>query len=338
MAASHLIGAPALAERAPAITATAEKQARKYSDAELKKLTAQAEVLYKTKRAVELINLANDVLARDPKNATFLLYRGEGWGHRRRREQAIADFSASVAIAPSLRAYKDRAYLYKGTGEKEKALQDNLAAIKISPVASNYLNLAYQYYELLKFDESIAASQNTLATLNTEPFKSKEWLAVEANRMIGMNYLAKNQPTKALEFYNRAVENIPGYSDAAKKKNRPALIKLVKNYSGLFLLRGEAYEKSGKFKEAIAEYELTVDAFPTSFDFRRSLLRAYRKTNQNEKALALATDMLRQDDSPDLYYKRSEIYKKLGKPDLAKIDFDRARKIEYGVMGGIPSK
>lgn len=53
----------------------------------------------------------------------------------------------------------------------------------------------------------------------------------------------------------------------------------------------------------------------------------------NEKALALVNELLQLDDSPDLYYKRAEIYKKLGKDELAKVDFDRARKREDMFMG-----
>ena len=304
----------------------------------MKKLTQRAEVLYKAHKGVELINLSNEVLARDPKNALFLVYRGEGYGERKRRENAIADFTASLAITPSLRAYMDRAYLYKVTGEKDKALQDWQTIVKMRPIASNYFDLAFQYFEVLKLDESIAAGQKALSVLNTEPAGQRSRLATNANKIIGMAYLAKNQPAKALQSFTRAVELIPGYTTAAKSNDRSNLRKLVMNNSGLFLLRGEAFEKCGKLKEAIAEYELTVETFPTSFDFRRSLLRAYRKNNQNDKALAVVTDMLRQDDSPDLYYKRSEIYKKLGKPDLAKVDFNRARKIEYRLMGGIPAK
>ncbi len=329
---------PALASPPPTFDGNPKTRVEKFSDAELKNLIQKAEALYKAHRGVELVNLANEVLARDPKNALFLTYRGEGYGDRRRRENAIADFTASLAITPSLRAYRDRAYLYKVTGEKEKALQDWQTIVKMSPIASNYFDLAFQYFEVLKLDESIAAGQKALSLLNTEPAGKRSRLATNANKVIGMAFLAKNQPAKALQSFTRAVELIPGYTAAAKSNDRSTLRKLVMNNSGLFLLRGEAFEKSGKLKEAIAEYELTVETFPTSFDFRRSLLRAYRKNNQNDKALAVVTDMLRQDDSPDLYYKRSEIYKKLGKPDLAKVDFERARKIEYGLMGGIPPK
>ena len=43
--------------------------------------------------------------------------------------------------------------------------------------------------------------------------------------------------------------------------------------------------------------------------------------------------MLLEDDTPELYYKRAEIYKKLGKTAQAKIDLDRAANIEYSLMG-----
>ncbi len=48
----------------------------------------------------------------------------------------------------------------------------------------------------------------------------------------------------------------------------------------------------------------------TKNSFEEAYSRVYRKVGQDEKALALVTQLLQEDDSPDFYYKRAEIYKK----------------------------
>ena len=280
-----------------------------------------------------VIRISTELLEYPSVTTSYLETRAAAYSMSKNREQAVEDYSACIRIKPTALLYRLRAKEYHMLGDDAKARADTLEAVKLEPKASLILEQARQQMSHEDYDTAIATARRALTMLDTEPPDKRLEYEIAAHDQIGLSYLQLKEYTKARDEFDKALNLTPEWSQAIKKNDQAKIRSLAKWNGRKILRRGECYEKLGKFKEAQADYELVVESKPKSFDYRRSLLRLYRKAGQDDKALALVTQMLQEDDSPDLYYRRSEIYKKLGKEALAKKDFDRARKIEYDLMG-----
>ena len=319
-------------------TAAKKVAPKPLSAQELKKLEHEAELLTGNHNARQVIALTTNVLERNPNNPVFLALRGKAFLKIRKRPNAIEDFTASLKLRPDINTYRERAYTYKLMGDAQGCLNDRRTVARLAPTARNVLEVANAQMTLGNINECIEGCKKALTMLDSEPANKRNWAELECNEVLGQAYLGIDQPAKALGPLTRAVELVPGYAEAKKKEHSTSPLASARKYPDANLRRGEALEKTGRLKEAIVDYETAVQARPKSFDYRRSLLRAYRKYNQNDKALALVNQLLIEDDSPDLFYKRADIYKKLGKKDLAKIDEERAKKSEFDIMGSAKSQ
>lgn len=315
--------------------ASAKEQAQR-STAELRNLKKQGMLFYKTKKpnVHAMQKFAEDAIAKYPNEALFHTLRGKALADRKKREEAIAEYTTALKLKPDVDTYADRSYTYRCLGEDGKAVEDLQQIVKLAPTTRHYVWLCDRLMQRGHIDEAISLMLKGLTLSNKEPDMTERNEAKErAYDTLGRCYLALNKTDQALKYFNLGLEMFPGFTAACKKHDQSAIIKAVGGGTDQLLRRGEAYEKLGRLNEAAADYEIVVKIAPKSFEYRRSLLRLYRKTNQNDKALKLVSQMLIEDDSPDLYYKRADIYKKLGKTELAKVDEERARKIEYGIMG-----
>ena len=301
------------------------------SPTQLKQRQREAELLLDKANPRAAFQVANEVLQKDPGNATFLYLRAMANHKMKRREEAIVDFTASLKIKPDLQTYKDRAYTYKVLGDMHKSLADLQAMVRMSPNSDRIVDVAAMELEVGDIAACIRDAEKAVSMAKTS---DSDWKArIAAYQLLGKAYIQKNDCQRALQALNNGAKALSTGVDG-KKLNKEQIDKYAKGkFEDLFLLRGEAYEKSGKLKEAISDYEYIVSFHSKNTIVRRSLLRAYRKAGENNKALALVSQLLIEDDTPDLFYKRAEIYKKLGKPDLAKVDEQRARKIENDLMG-----
>ncbi len=145
--------------------------------------------------------------------------------------------------------------------------------------------------------------------------------------------MSKKDYKGALAALSKALDLLPGWIAANKKNDKPRMVEIAKSDGNRVLRRGEAFEKNRQAERGYFGLRTGSSGVPKELPFRRSLLRAYRKVGQDEKALALVTQLLQEDDAPDLFYKRAEIYKKLGKEAQANVDIARARKSENSLMG-----
>lgn len=328
-----------VADAAPTITDVAaskgDQTTQRFSASELKERAKQIELLVRRGDSRTAYRLANEVVSSDPKNAQFLYLRGFSLYHQKRREEAIADYTASLKIKPDIQVYKDRSYTYKMLGLMHKSLDDLRTVVKLRPAADPIADVATMEFETGDLDGCIRDAQKVVGMTSKATSNEDRIARVLASEMLGKAYLGKNNKAKAIECLNGGIQASLIGPNGKKITQPEANNKIGFRFQNLYLLRGEAYEKSGKLKEAMKDYENIVSLSPKRTTAKRSLLRLYMKAGENNKALALASELLIEDDSPDLYYKRSAIYKKLGKSDLAKIDFERARKIETELMGSI---
>lgn len=296
------------------------------SNKRVRALVAQTAKAYTEKNYGEVIRTASEGLKLEPKQAALLAYRAASYLELRMRDEALADYTTLIEVSPNASAYYKRSTIYDFRDEARKALSDLEESVKLLPSARLELKIAYTHKDLNEPDAAIAACKKALTMLKHEDADIRIYIEAECYEVITICYLRKNSPKQALESINKAI----AISDKWPEKNA---WNVKVRRANIIFHRGEAYEKLGNLKNAIADYETAKKAVPKNFGFRRSLLKAYRNTNLNEKALALVTEMLREDDSPDLYYKRAEIYEKLGKVELAKVDRARAKKTESTFMG-----
>lgn len=280
-----------------------------------------------------MVATANELLALEPNNVEWLSQRGGAFWELKKRERAIADYTAGLKLHPTAELYETRAYSNQAVGDYTAALNDIREAIKIRPRTRFFLKESRLLMEHGELKAGLAAAKKGLTFLNAEAAADRANLEIACYDAIGLAYLSNNDPKGTLVSLSKALD-LSGWTAAKNKNDKAKMLEIAKFDGNRLLRRGEAYEKLGKLPEAISDYELVVSAYPKSFPFRRSLLRAYRKVGQYEKALALATQLLQEDDSPDLYYKRADIYKKLGKEEQANVDLARARQIETRLMGG----
>jgi len=302
------------------------------------KLARESTELLKQKDYRGVVRVTTEGLDLSPKSPHFLSHRAYAYMYLKMREEAIIDYTQLLKITPSASSYFNRSQMYAALGQTKMQLKDLDEAIKLTPTARLLTKKAQTHTDLGELDNTIAAAKRALTLLDSEQADKRKYIEAECYEIIGSAYLGKNNSQAALVSLNKVIQEIKGWPPPLKKRPRETahstdLLLTLHWRMNCYLRRGEAYEKLGKLKEAIADYEMAVKNIPESFTYRRSLLRAYKKTNQPEKALVLINQMLTEDDSPDLYYKRAEIYKKLGKDDLAKVDLARAKKTESALMG-----
>lgn len=294
----------------------------------------QADLKLEWYRAMEERNpskavaIATEGIRSNTDNAAFHEFRGVAYMETRKRDLALQDFSAAIKAKPSGNRYYLRARVYWELGEFKKAGADIEQAAKLEPRAVYKITQANILLDQEETDAAIRSAQAALPLVSKEPIAHRNVITADCYHVIGRAYLNKREPKKALEFMQKSLNLAPGWQKGKSTNDQKQLLAVAKKYGNRILMEAEAYEKAGRTKEAIRDYELIVKAHPMQFDYHRSLLRAYKSDKDYEKALKLLNAMLQVDDQPDLYYKRAEVYKALGKTDLAKVDIARAQKQE----------
>ena len=207
--------------------------------------------------------------------------------------------SGGMSLKPSAFPLIAKGDYWREHGEIEKALAIYTQAIKIDPKASGaYIGRAKVWEEFGKTDKALA--DFTTAFKNDPPFNPG------AARFRGDLYQSLHRYQEAINDYSLVISLAPT--------------------DGLYFSRGNCYLKSNKPAMAVKDFDKTI---LTGGDRSTTYLKradAYFALNQNVKALADYNKTLKLDpegnDSKDghehLHKTKAEIYKRLGKPDLAK--------------------
>jgi tetratricopeptide (TPR) repeat protein len=150
-------------------------------------------------------------------------------------------------------------------------------------------------------------------------------------------------PDKAIENFQRARELKPDYMDTylqlgllyAQKKDRRAgqyyttALRIDPGNMRALYARGIYYQEIDSANLAIKDYEKILDLAPEFLSTNLNLGYIYLQRKDYEKAVKYFTDAI--DNNPsskEAYDYRSQAYKALNKPDLAKEDADKAKEIE----------
>ncbi len=226
--------------------------------------------------------------------------------------------SGGMSLAPGspTRPLIRRAEYFREHGEIEKSLDLYTQAIKIDSKASEaYIGRARVWEEFGKVDKALD-DFNTV--LRYDPFN------YTAIRFRGDLYQSLHRYQDAVNDYSKVVSAAPtdglfySLGICHIKLNKPALA--LKDFDMTIKLRGKRARTMEKRADALL------------------MLRQYEKAlDDYDMAMKLDPDGNESKDSYEhLHKSKAEIYKRLGKPDLAKKEIARASAGKYKIMELVP--
>ncbi len=138
-----------------------------------------------------------------PKNAIFVVNRGNANVDLGKSELALADYKEALRIDPrSSHAYAQRGILYNALSRKDEALQDFNKAIEFDPEnAEPYYNRGTIYFHNNEFDKAIGDYDKYISVIKDPVYLADGYLNRGiAHASIGESQKALNDLTKAIEL------------------------------------------------------------------------------------------------------------------------------------------
>lgn len=153
------------------------------------------------------IALFNELVTRDPSNASHYNNRGLVYFQMSELDQAIADYNTAINLNPSLdSAYNNRANYYACKGQLLSAILDYDVAINLNPGnVRAWINQGITFRELHMFERSVECFDTAL---NFQQIEGN----IYAER--GRTYHLWGDWNMAIADYNRATVLIPFSADA----------------------------------------------------------------------------------------------------------------------------
>jgi len=238
----------------------------------------------------------DEAVKKNPTSAAVYLERGNGYLGSSENEKALADFNKALQLDPKC----VRAYF-----GRYFVLSDGKSNAKALAELKNVERIGPPD---LAIDAVFIA-----ASLHYETQQFKESLA-EFTRVINSKLLSKRRQAQA--YLSRGVdydrlgkmpEAIADFSEA---------IKLNRNLGEAYLYRANDLRRQNKLKEAIADYNYV----------------AIRVENIPEDKRIFEMDSVKE----DLYRYRSDYFKQINRPDLAKADLKKLLRAERENMEASP--
>lgn len=198
----------------------------------------------------------------DPKTAEDLNFRGVRRVSRSLYDDAIADFSAAIALEPeNAQFHSNRAVAYRGKGDYTTALADLEQALKLDPnLAHGWFWRGRVYYRQRAYREAVTAYTRAIQLVPDDAesyYHRAEALALnrqyeEAIRDYGE--ALRLDPDHGLAHWGRgeASANLGRHVDAIREYNWAQ--QLGVHDSRLFNLRGEAFFSLKEYDDALKNF------------------------------------------------------------------------------------
>jgi protein O-mannosyl-transferase len=238
---------------------------------------------------------------------------------------AIHEYRQAIKIKPY---YFDARYnlgnaLYT-SGNYDEAAEEYRICLRINPHQSGYVynNLGNVLFAQGNYDGAI---KSYLEQVKTDPHQP----GVYYN--IGTAYARKGNVAWAIEYYEKAIRERPGYVEAMNdlekartaKKNLEGMVSKIQEELKtdprnpvLLTSLGDLYSHLGEDDKAIAHYQgaLSIQSGSTKAAYGLVLIHSQRQ--EYAKAVDILLEMKRsQPDNPEVYYNLACIYGKQGMPD-----------------------
>ncbi len=149
-----------------------------------------------------------------PKNAMFLVNRGNANVDLNRSDLALADYTEALRIDPrSSHAYAQRGILYNALLQSDEALQDFTKAIEFDPKnIEPYYNRGTVYFQKKEFAKAIPDFDKYISVIKDPVYLADGYL----NR--GIAHAFVNEPKKALDDLTKAIELRPDHPNNYKAR------------------------------------------------------------------------------------------------------------------------
>ena len=241
------------------------------------------------------------VIAADPKSTGNYEWRARFHRASADRAAAAADYSAAIALEPSVSLYLARAGLFEELGQEAKQLADIEAARKLDPESDDALGALAGYQA--KHGQGGAAVALIDARLDRAGSKERPgWLMAKADVQA-----EAGQKDAALATLDAAITEKPGNPALLNArcwrrgtgnvalegalKDCTKSIELSDSTSGALDSRALIYYRMGRFDDALADLNAALEADPdlsASRFMRGVVLHRTGKIAEGDKELALA--------------------------------------------------
>lgn len=250
--------------------------------------------------------------------------------------------------------------------QNKKLAQDYFIRGALHDLKGEYSSAILEYQEALKLDEQAgihyALSKDYLIIKKLVPALEHSKSAVklspndtEYNFLLGNIYKIAQRPDSAEIFYEKVIKidslYYQAYYNIAQLNELSKPLKALDVYSKLLKLRGQEWsvlvriaelnERMGNVNKTIKTVEKLLHLNPSNLQLEKLLIESYLKTNENEKAIALASDALNMfpDDLTLIEYKGNAKAKQNKWKDAA-IEYNKlihSKKLRFEVKKRIVS-
>ena len=151
-------------------------------------------------------------IALNPKNADVFNNRGNAYHAKRDYDRAIGDFNQAIAIDPGhVLAYNNRAIAYGTKGEPDRAIEDFSQAIALNPAyAGAYSNRGNIFFKNGEFDRALADFDR----------------AIVINPKNALFYRNRARAYQELRLYDRAIADYQRSLELKPSENAQAGLKV----------------------------------------------------------------------------------------------------------------
>lgn len=160
-------------------------------------LASAYERLGKLSEAEETYHLAIQVR---PQYWAGYLWLGSFYSHQARYPEAAREFSQAIALAPDdPHGYRALGGVYIFMGDYAKAIAVLERAITLSPTPEAYSNLGIAYFDLRRFDDSVAALQHACTPTTKDDY-------ISCGNLARSFYWSPTSRDQAPKMYERAIQ------------------------------------------------------------------------------------------------------------------------------------
>jgi tetratricopeptide (TPR) repeat protein len=244
-----------------------------------------------------------------PDRAIAYAWRGIAYSHLKRWEDAVADFSRAIELAPKDPGpWINRSGAYLELNQPGRALADCSRAIELNPLSAQaYGNRGVAYFKLGQPEQAIADYDKSIAL-------DERIITVWVQR--GWAYQKQGQWVKALADYSRALELDP--KDESSWNNR-----------------GEVEAQLGQREKAIADFSRAIELGQKGPDVWNHRGNMYSELGQPEKALADYSRAIELDDKcAAAWHNRGRQYESLNQYEEARRDYSRVIELDPKLQEG----
>ncbi|MBP7375939.1 MAG: CHAT domain-containing protein [Pyrinomonadaceae bacterium] len=250
----------------------------------------------------------------------------------------IESFTQSLAILDSikgpetpdliqrkLRDLRNLGITYQGMGNHVQALAYYSKSLKMSEVAKNETGVYGALFQIASLYNSQGQYELARQTLRrADNVSTDDKISEESIGILGASYLGEEKYEQALNIYHRQL------STGEKEGNKLTQLGKFMDIGNVYLLLGDA-EKAGSFFERAERISLEIRAEGRIYGAIVGLARSSVMAGDFDKAIKQAERAKEQfknlkgiQESWELYGAIGTAYSGLGKPELARLNFQKA--------------